>query len=288
MTSKGVDQLTLLGFSRYEAQAYVALLRRSPLTGYELAKASGVPRPNIYAVLDRLEERGAVMRVDEAGTTQFAPIASEELVGRLHRDFERTLDDARDTLSEIGEKVQWKPVMNTHGYEAALTLAKDIVRSSRRELLLAVWPPEAEALARETEAAFRRGIRITTLCLAGCSHGCGFCRGDVHRYRVDPDKEARWLVLTADNSEVITAEVRNQEAMAVRTRQRLLVELAAWYIRHTIAVASLIKDLDRRDRDLLSPETRSVLRSIGSKEAGEDWLEHVRNMIQTSTGTAPN
>ena len=29
---------------QYEAKAYVALLRKSPVTGYELSKLSGVPR----------------------------------------------------------------------------------------------------------------------------------------------------------------------------------------------------------------------------------------------------
>lgn len=285
MTGKVIERLTLLGFTRYEAQAYVALLRRNPLTGYELAKASGVPRPNIYAVLDRLEERGAVMRVDEESATQFVPIASEELVGRLRRDFERTLDEARVTLGEIGEKIHWEPVMNTRGYAAALALARNLVRASKRELLLAVWPQEAEALADDTAAALAKGVKITTLCLAGCKHGCGFCRGDVHRYRVDPDGRSRWLVLASDSSEALTAEVKNQEAMAVRTRQRLVVELAAWYIRHTIAVAALVKDLGEGHRDVLSPDTRAILRSIGSRDAGIDWLQQVRTMLDTSADT---
>src|SRR5262245_66664186 len=51
-----------LGFSEYEARAYVALLQRSPLNGYELAKASGLPRANGYSVLRTLEDRGAGVR----------------------------------------------------------------------------------------------------------------------------------------------------------------------------------------------------------------------------------
>jgi hypothetical protein len=48
-----------LGFGEYEVHAYITLLQRSPLSGYELAKTSGVPRSNIYPVLRKLEERGA-------------------------------------------------------------------------------------------------------------------------------------------------------------------------------------------------------------------------------------
>ena len=43
--------MQVLGFTDYEARAYLALLQRHPQNGYELAKASGIPRPNIYSVL---------------------------------------------------------------------------------------------------------------------------------------------------------------------------------------------------------------------------------------------
>ena len=60
--------LERLGFTEYEARAYLTLLGRNPLTGYELAKLSGIPRPNVYPVLDRpgagpawLEEIGRIL-----------------------------------------------------------------------------------------------------------------------------------------------------------------------------------------------------------------------------------
>jgi HTH-type transcriptional regulator, sugar sensing transcriptional regulator len=40
----GVRRLMELGFSQYEAQAYVGLLGREPLTGYALANATGIPQ----------------------------------------------------------------------------------------------------------------------------------------------------------------------------------------------------------------------------------------------------
>jgi hypothetical protein len=38
--------LQQLGFSEYEARAYLALLQQNPLNGYELAKVSGLPHKN--------------------------------------------------------------------------------------------------------------------------------------------------------------------------------------------------------------------------------------------------
>ena len=47
--------LQRLGFGDYEARAYTALLQRSPMTGYEIAKLSRIPRANVYDILPRLE-----------------------------------------------------------------------------------------------------------------------------------------------------------------------------------------------------------------------------------------
>jgi sugar-specific transcriptional regulator TrmB len=69
-----VASLQRLGFGEYEAKAYIALLQRSPLTGYELAKVSGLPRANVYAVLPKLEEKGAVLRVDTPAGPRYSPV----------------------------------------------------------------------------------------------------------------------------------------------------------------------------------------------------------------------
>ena len=45
--------LQRLGFGDYEARAYTALLQRSPMTGYEIAKLSRIPRANVYDILPR-------------------------------------------------------------------------------------------------------------------------------------------------------------------------------------------------------------------------------------------
>ena len=77
-----------LGFGGYEARAYIALLQRSPLNGYELAKASGVPRSNIYPVLQKLEARGAVVRLEMPGGARYTPVPPQELLAQLGDQFQ--------------------------------------------------------------------------------------------------------------------------------------------------------------------------------------------------------
>jgi predicted transcriptional regulator len=278
--STPIEQLQQLGFGQYEAQAYVALLQRSPLTGYELAKVSGVPRPNIYAVLARLEERGAVVRLEDAGGTHYAPVAAEELVSRLQSQFHSSLEAARTALSQVGQATEHEHIWNTRGYQAMLEHARAVVDGAEEELLAAVWPQEAEALGASISSAERRGVQVNTLCMAGCVQECGHCRGQIHRYPVAPRIQERWLVLIPDQHELLAGEIKPAgETLAVRTCQNMLVALSTWYIRHSIALAALLRDAGDQIEASLTPETRQVLESVGP--GGEDggWLKHMRQLL---------
>src|SRR5829696_4540142 len=112
--------LQQLGFSEYEARAYLALVQRNPLNGYELAKQSGLPRANVYAVLQKLEERGAVVRLSGAAEGRYAPIPADQLTERLSRRFDEVIGTARSTLQEISGTIEQEHVWNAQGYSNLL------------------------------------------------------------------------------------------------------------------------------------------------------------------------
>lgn len=281
-----IISLQQLGFSEYEARAYTALLQRSPVNGYELAKLSRLPRANIYGVLQKLEERGAVIRLDVPGGVQYAPLPAEELIQRLRGQFQEALDTTQQALNEVSSPAEYEYVGNTRGYPALLEQARALLSTARERVLLAVWPQEVLNLAEPLGQAEARGVEITTLCLAGCPQECGGCRGQIHRYQVAPEQRQRWLVVVPDRAEVLAGEIGpGEETLAVRTRQRLLVELATWYIRHSIALAVVVGDLGSRLGELLKAESRSILASLKVNGHQEGWLEH---MLRLAGGESSN
>ena len=278
-----VEQLRQLGFGEYEARAYVALLQRSPMSGYELAKVSGLPRANVYAVLQKLEERSAVVLVDTPEGTRYAPVPAQELVERLQHNFEQRLETARRGLDELVGPAPYDTVLNARGYAVLLDHARTLIGAAQQRLLLALSQPESQALAATISAADARGVRVVTLCMAGCQNECGTCRGDVHRYRLAPEQATRWLVVVSDESEVLAGEIGLAgEAHVVRTRQRLLVDLSVGYIRHSIALAALLNDAGGRLIAGLKPETRAVLASLGPGGQQGDWLETMTRLLDKS------
>jgi hypothetical protein len=69
------------------------------------------------------------------------------------------------------------------------------------------------------------------------------------------------------------------EALTVRSRQVLLVDLAEWFIRHSIALAALLNDFGTRLDGLLQPETRATLAAAGPGGAQGGWLEYMRWLL---------
>ena len=274
-----ISRLKQLGFSEYEARAYIALVQCSPQNGYEVAKASGLPRANVYNVLQKLEERGAIIRMNTPDSTRYAAIPPEELTQRISQQFREILDVVQKELEEISAPVEPEYVWNTRGYEVMLEQAKLLIDACQQDLLIATWPQEACALDTHLASAEARGTNITTLCLSDCPEMCGCCYGRVYRYRVPPEERSRWLLCIPDGESLLAGEIAsNKETIAVRTQQSLLVSLAGWYIRHSIALAAALTDLNDRLETLLTPETQAILNSVGPNRF-QGWLAHMRQLL---------
>jgi predicted transcriptional regulator len=274
-----VGALQRLGFAEYEARAYVALVRRSPLNGYELAKASGIPRANVYGVLERLAARRAVLRVDEPGGTRYAPVPPAELLQRLGAEFRQAADDTREELEALESATEYEAIWNVRGHAALLDQARAALHAAERSLLVGVWPQEAAELKADVLDAAGRDVRITTLCMAACESECGACAGDVYRYRATAQGAPRRLVVVSDGSEVVAGEIGDGgDTHGVRTRQPLLVDMCSSAVRSSIALAAVVADLDMRLETTLAPETRALIGSADPLGDAGSFLDRLRAM----------
>src|SRR4029078_9777351 len=83
-----------------------------------------------------------------------------------------------------------------------------------------------------------------------------------------------------EEKEMLAGEIRPDDtAYAVRTTQQMLVELAGWYVRNSVALATLITDLGDPTPGLRIPEAAAVLPSLGTDVLGGGWLEQMRSAL---------
>lgn len=253
-----MSSLQLIGFTSYEARAYGTLVRHPRLNGYELAKHSGIPRANIYAVLDKLVLRGAVLRVERDDGPRYVAVDPDQLLDEIESGHRQALEHARRELAMLVPHEEPPAVFNLHGDEWRLQ-AQRLVAGATQSLWVAIHPQEAKLLAGVLQDARERGVAITTLCLAGCSGDCGHCQGDVHCHRFPEPDGQRQLVLLADAARTLMARFRGRHTDAVLSSQPLLVQLASAHVRERLALAVLGNELGARRGARLPAPARALL-----------------------------
>ncbi|MBI4310502.1 MAG: TrmB family transcriptional regulator [Chloroflexi bacterium] len=270
--------LQQLGFGDYEARTYVALLQGGPATGYQVAKASGIPRPNIYEVLKKLEARGAVVSSEGTTGTRYMAVPSEVLLRDLEGGLSSVLDRAKRALQSPQGQAGRQYITQARGYLALIEKARIVVRTARSRLYVFSWRREASMLANDFSAAVERGVRIDTFCAEACSPACGNCCGSIYReYRLAPERGGRWLLMVADNKELFLGALgTGDNDLVVCTQQPLIVDIAARFLCQNMSIAALLSDLGKRLPEVASPGTVALnLAMLGAGEPGSGWLERL-------------
>lgn len=125
-SSNLIENLISFNLTRQEATIYVSFLTRGQMSGYEVAKETGVARSNVYSALQSLVEKGALY-LQEGETTKYIPLEAETF---LHN----TLTDLQQKAQTIQENLPQK-VITTEGY-LTIVGAKNIVHKIHQMLSL--------------------------------------------------------------------------------------------------------------------------------------------------------
>ncbi|HKK26594.1 MAG TPA: helix-turn-helix domain-containing protein [Gemmatimonadota bacterium] len=263
-----------LGFSEYEARAYTALVEGGSMNGYELARASGIPRANVYGVAAKLVERGAAHRVDTPEGTRYRAVTPAALVRKVGDLQRRTLGRARRALSRLRPREEPPAVLNLEGDEV-LSRAREVIDGARRRLEVGIQPAEAGMLAESLRAASERGVGILTLCMERCPTECGGCQGDIHRYDLSADRDGRWLLIVADGRTALVGALGPDTPRGVLTEEPLLRGLISSYIARSLTLATLA---DAGGKELLSLLTEPVRRVLDPLYPGGDVSAYLADL----------
>jgi sugar-specific transcriptional regulator TrmB len=254
-----IDKLVKIGFSEYEAKAYVALLRESPVTGYQLSKQSSVPRSMIYEVLGKLTARGAAMTLRKGNSTRYAPVPAAEFLDQLQREHEELIVSLKDGLSTLTSTPDLEYVWNIEGHENVMAKAEGMIRQAKTRVYLALLPATFPALQPDLEEAIKRGVKVVI-----------YTTGDLNlpdaqvvvapvfedaRERV----EGLMLILVIDGEEVLIGErLTATQARASWTSSPLLVFIAEHHLRTDLYLPQVLALLGDRALDIIQEEDRGL------------------------------
>ncbi len=229
MLEKISKRMMQLGFTQYEAKAYVALLQNYPVTRYEISKNSGVPRSAIYDVIQKLENLG-VVNVLSTKPEKYVPLPPEEFLRMLERRYHQKLADLRESLSEMNTDVEPEQLWNITGYKNLIEKAGEMILSARKEIYLSAWNSEILELEKVLIEAQKRGVKIVIFSFTKVPR-----IGMVFSYCLEEKElEKVWdhkLILMCDRQELLMGEANRQfQRKAAWTKNKAIIGIAANHI----------------------------------------------------------
>ncbi len=239
-----VEHLIALGFSQYEAQAYIGLLGSEPLTGYALANVTGIPQPKVYETLRRLAAKGIVTATGRE-PARFAALPAGQLLSELEESFRARLEGAQQELARVAEPAEggYRVLEAPAGWDAIAQRAVKVIGGAERHVYVSVNCADSASIAAALRRADDRGVACDVLYFGepivelrhGRAVGHDSTRGVVYRRH-----QARHLAVVADSSDVVWAVAEDGEHwQSMLGREKLLAALAKGYIRHDIYVQQI-------------------------------------------------
>jgi HTH-type transcriptional regulator, sugar sensing transcriptional regulator len=253
------EALKSCGFGDYEARAYCALLAASPANGYQIARASGIPRAKVYETLERLTTRGAVVQVEGSGSgggpagKLYAPIDFNEFLEEIEKNARSACGQARKALKRYrGSPRTVEVIWRVTSEQELISRGRDLADAASECLHVAVWATEFEALLPELTAAVQRGVRLALILYEshpGLKQLQKLGAGAVGHSRSKTEAVplmGRQFTLVADRLKCISGSIFDQGGVeGVYSPNRGLVINAVDLVNHEIYVERILKEVGK-------------------------------------------
>lgn len=157
---KIVESLSLFGLTRQEANLYICLFLNEELTGYEVAKKTGISRSNVYNGLSGLVDKGAAY-CSEGASLKYSAVPIEEFcdnkIGTLKKEKEYLIQNMPNKkLGQVG-------YLTIEGYSNILNKAVTLMRHAEKRIYLSAGSSFIEGIMDEINLLIARGIKVVLL-----------------------------------------------------------------------------------------------------------------------------
>lgn len=147
-----------LGFSKLEAQIYLALLEGGNMSAYQLAKKIEISRPSIYNALEHMYEKGIVQVIPES-TIMYVAQQPQVLLDKLNCEFLDNSTRLARGLTDFMATRKEEKLVSFRGYEITIAKAKEILQTAESEVYINT-DFDLYLFQKEFKSLKERGIRV--------------------------------------------------------------------------------------------------------------------------------
>ena len=234
-----------LGYTEYEAKAYVALVKIQPATAYEISKESGIPSSKIYEIINRLAEKKIVLLVIAQDKKKYVPMPPEEFIESRKSFFDKTLTDLKESLPELAREEGVSFIWNIYEYEYLLDKARRMIQKADAEILISAWRDELVHLGSALKASEAGGVKIALVHFGKPDTAIGQLFQHPIEDTLYDEKGGRGFTVVCDGKTALTGTVTKELQVEGAWSHNLgFVTLAEDYVKHDIYIMKIIKRFD--------------------------------------------
>ena len=153
-----VEYLMEFGLTRQEANIYQCLLSEGKITGYEVAKITGISRSNAYNSLANMTEKGAAYLVAEGTTKKYVPVPLDEFCKNRIRRLE---ESKKWLISHVpSEKVHVEGYITIEGSEHVLDKMRNLLSKVEERVYISCTRNYLLLLVRELEELMKEKKKV--------------------------------------------------------------------------------------------------------------------------------
>ncbi|MCR5495643.1 MAG: hypothetical protein K6F15_08405 [Treponema sp.] len=164
MDCVSVDALVSLGFTVTEAKVYCAMVPEEKINGYQIAKNLNFSRSSVYAALENLLKKGAILSIP-GNTNEYTVVRPEELIDKILANYKKNAEIAKSSLELLSSANNSSNLfLNIKGLQNIRDNVKQMIRSSHKEILISS-SMDLAPFVEELSDAIKRGVRVIVFSL---------------------------------------------------------------------------------------------------------------------------
>ncbi len=208
------EALQKIGFSPLEATIYITLCKHGSLTGYEVAKLSGISRSNVYAALYSLQDKG-MCSVSEGESTKYVALSKEELILSAKRNMSEILSEI-DTHFPDRLDVS-EPYVTIKGYDNVVKKVKNSILLCHSHLYILSTSAYIE-LFKEELLTISSSKKVTIICNKKLDLGPNVTIGT-------RNKSPQGFHMIIDTQSIITGDLKTEGSQCLYSNNQSLVRM---------------------------------------------------------------
>jgi len=155
-----VEKLIEFGLTRQEAVIYLCLFQNGELTGYEVAKQTGISRSNVYSALAGMVEKGAAY-IQEGNANKYTPVEIAEFCDNKLRSLEERKNYLIDHIPRMS--VARVGYITIEGYKHICNKMHHMLQNASQRIYLSASSRLIRQWEKELRDLTRRKIKVVLI-----------------------------------------------------------------------------------------------------------------------------